>query len=238
MIEYPHMSCDELGGVAAELALGVLTGRERADALAHLDRCENCREHVRQLMVTSEGLIALLPEREPPAGFETRVLDRLNMSAPAPVIPVRGPASVPQPRLSFPRRTLAAAAVALAVVSAGLGGWGVGVSMSPRPVASQPAQSPLSSAVFLTADRRSVGQMFIYQGSPRWLYMSVDLPSGSVKVTCQVVGTDGKVINVGWFRLSGGYGAWGSPAPAGLGAVRGARLVAPDGTVLATATFS
>lgn len=82
MTENPDMSCGELAEVAAELALGVLTGRERADAVAHLDRCDNCREHVRQLMVTTEGLLGLLPQKEPPPGFETRVLDRLGMSAP------------------------------------------------------------------------------------------------------------------------------------------------------------
>ena len=39
-----HMSCAEFHDSAAELALGVLTGRERAEALAHLDHCEACRE--------------------------------------------------------------------------------------------------------------------------------------------------------------------------------------------------
>ncbi|HTU73273.1 MAG TPA: hypothetical protein VMG38_07115 [Trebonia sp.] len=244
MTEYPDMSCDDLAEVAAELALGVLTGRERAEAVAHLDRCEDCREHVRQLMVTSEGLVGLLPEREPPAGFETQVLDRLSLSVPSPsrrhgrLRLARSTAPAPSARLSFPRRTLAAAAVALAVVGSGLGGWGVGFSMSPHPAASSQAQVPLSSATFLTASHRSVGQMFIYQGSAHWLYMWVDLPSGNGMVTCQVVGADGKVSTVGSFRLSSGYGAWGSPAPASFGAVHGARLVGPDGTVLATATFS
>ena len=43
---------------------------------------------------------------------------------------------------------------------------------------------------------------------------------------------------VGSFRLTGGYGSWGSPTPGNLGAVQGARLVASDGTTLATASFS
>ena len=83
------MSCDEFAEVAAELALGVLTGRERAAALAHLDVCECCRELVRELTMTGEELLALLPSREPPAGFETRVLARLTPRA-APVRPRRG----------------------------------------------------------------------------------------------------------------------------------------------------
>lgn len=83
MSESNDMTCGELADVAAELALGVLTGRERAMAVAHLDRCDTCREDVRQLMATGEQLLELLPPAEPPAGFETRVLERLGLSVSA-----------------------------------------------------------------------------------------------------------------------------------------------------------
>ena len=84
MNELNEMGCREFSDVAAELALGVLTGRERAQALAHLDHCASCREEVRQLTATGEGLLGLLPNMEPPAGFEARVMDRLGLAAPAP----------------------------------------------------------------------------------------------------------------------------------------------------------
>src|SRR5262249_39372691 len=83
MSELNDMTCAELADVAAELALGVLTGRERAVAVAHLDQCDGCREYVRQLMATGEQLVELLPAVEPPAGFETRVLARLGLPSPA-----------------------------------------------------------------------------------------------------------------------------------------------------------
>jgi hypothetical protein len=83
MSELNDMSCEEMSEVAAELALGVLTGRERAMAIEHLDNCDECRENVRQLMATGEQLLELLPPAEPPAGFETRVLARLGLPAPA-----------------------------------------------------------------------------------------------------------------------------------------------------------
>src|SRR5438034_6650175 len=92
MSEMNEMSCAMLADVAAELALGVLTGRERADAIEHLDRCETCREDVRMLMATGDELLGLLPPVGPPAGFETRVLDRLGLLAPglpAPSFPGR-----------------------------------------------------------------------------------------------------------------------------------------------------
>jgi hypothetical protein len=76
--ELNEMGCAGFAGVTAELALGVPTGRERAEAMAHLDRCTTCQENVRQLTVTGEGLLRLLPAVEPPPGFETRVLERLG----------------------------------------------------------------------------------------------------------------------------------------------------------------
>jgi hypothetical protein len=60
MSELNEMGCAEFAGVAAELALGVLTGEE---------------------------LLRLLPAGEPPAGFETRVMERLGLAAPAPAPP-------------------------------------------------------------------------------------------------------------------------------------------------------
>jgi hypothetical protein len=81
MDEFSTMGCAELAGVAAELALGALTGRERAAALAHLDQCEACQEKVGRLMITSGKLLELLPAGESPPGFEARVLERLVIPA-------------------------------------------------------------------------------------------------------------------------------------------------------------
>jgi hypothetical protein len=133
------------------------------------------------------------------------------------------------------RRALAATAMGLAVVAAALGGWRI--VGGPSPSASS-ATARLTSASLLTATRSSVGSVFLYSGTPRWLYMSVDIGSGDGLVTCQVVGTDGRASTVGSFWLADGYGTWGSPDPGNVGAVTGARLVSADGVVLATATFT
>ena len=66
-----------LGDVAAGLALGALTGRERAGAVAHLETCPACRAHVQDLTLTATQLLALLPEHQPPAGFAARTIQRL-----------------------------------------------------------------------------------------------------------------------------------------------------------------
>jgi len=241
MSEMNAMNCAEFGDVAAELALGVLTGRERADALAHLEHCDACRERVRQLTATGEQLLALLPAAEPPAGFETRVMERLGLAEPS-RRPVRPPRERARGRAgtkrtfgkinSGTRRMLAAAAVAVVVAGSVLGGWGL------HAAASAPAKPALTTAALLSADHQNAGEVFLYNGDPRWMYMSVDLDdSGNGTVTCQLIGADGRVTNVGSFRLSDGYGSWGSPSWVGGSALVGARLLAANGTVLATASF-
>jgi hypothetical protein len=247
MSELNEMGCREFSDAAAELALGVLTGRERAQALAHLDHCAPCREKVRQLTATGEGLLGLLPSVEPPAGFEARVMDRIGLAPPAPSpasraswisrmsLPGRKPARRAATGQARPagrtRRVLALAAVSLAVVAAGLGGWGL------RPGTSAPAGAPLSSATLQSVSHQAAGKIFLYEGSSRWLYMSVNMPSGNGTVICEVQSRDGHITTVGSFRLTDGRGYWGSPVPATHGSLTGARLVGPGGTVLATASF-
>jgi anti-sigma-K factor RskA len=235
-----EMGCEEFANVAAELALGVLTGRERAQALAHLDRCDACRAEVRQLTLTGEELLGLLPPAEPPAGFETRVLARIGIdapaAAPAPAAKRRGlrlPRWFAAGSPGITRRMLATAAVVAALAVAVLGGWGLRSGTS-TPAAS----SQLTSAALLSADHQTAGTIFLYNGTQRWLYMSVDMSSVSGSVTCQVVGKDGHVTTVGSFWVTNGYGSWGSPTPAGTGPLTGARLVSANGAVLATASFA
>ena len=72
-----HPSCDTMREAAPDLALGLLTGEERAAALAHLERCEGCRAEVASLAVTADEVLLAAPEVEPPPGFSGRVLDRL-----------------------------------------------------------------------------------------------------------------------------------------------------------------
>jgi hypothetical protein len=124
----------------------------------------------------------------------------------------------------------------LAVVAGGLGGWRIGATTQPAPHVA--AQVPLSSASLLTTSGKTVGTAFWYSGSPRWLYMSVDMASGNQTVTCQLAGTDGHFTTIGSFQLTSGTGAWGSPGTGIDGPVRGARLLAASGAVLATASFS
>jgi hypothetical protein len=68
------MNCDQVHDVAAELALGALSGETRGAAIAHLEGCARCREEVSSLSDAADLLLLAAPRVDPPAGFETRVL--------------------------------------------------------------------------------------------------------------------------------------------------------------------
>src|SRR5579875_763832 len=72
------LSCETTQGLLAELALGVLTGRERAGAIEHVEECPRCRLSLRELASAADALLALAPEADPGPDLEVRVLDRLR----------------------------------------------------------------------------------------------------------------------------------------------------------------
>jgi hypothetical protein len=220
MSDLNKMDCGEFADTAGELALGVLTGRERAEALAHLDQCDACRENVCQLTVMSEKLLALLPVSEPPTGFETGVMERLGLGPPGPL------------RVGRARRMLPVVTVLLAVVVSGLGWWHL------QAVGSALAGRPLSSAALLTPSRQTAGRIFFYAGSPRWTFISVNLGRENATVICQLETRDGHYVTTGSFWVADGDGSWGSADPVSIGPLAGARLISTKGTVLATASIS
>ncbi|MGH3269998.1 MAG: zf-HC2 domain-containing protein [Trebonia sp.] len=244
MNDLNKMGCGEFADAAGELALGVLTGRERAEALAHLDQCDACRENVRQLTVMSEKLLALLPISEPPTGFETGVIERLGLGPPSPspglasriaraCFPGRQSGSRPGPlRVGRARRMLPVVTVLLAVVVSGLGWWRL------QAVGSALARRPLSSAALLTPSRQTAGKIFFYAGSPRWTFISVNLGRENAIVICQLETRDGHYVTIGSFWLADGDGSWGSADPVSIGPLAGARLISTKGAVLATASIS
>lgn len=231
------LTCAQLRETGAELALGILPARERAAAVAHLQHCPGCRDHVRELAHTADAMADLIPDAEPPVGFETRVLQRIGVR-PAPDRSSR-----------WPRLVLAAAVVA-AAFALGLGGWALGQSTDERapaaPTASAPAPAPVPKPAntLLTADLTSsgqyIGQAFAFTGPSPWVYMSVDAEDLTAEgtVRCQIQRADGSTATVGSFNLTDGYAQWGGPYPAGSAPVTGARLLAADGSIMASATFA
>ncbi|POX49641.1 hypothetical protein C3489_24265 [Streptomyces sp. Ru71] len=239
-------TCDMLREYDAELALGILSGRQRAEAVGHLERCAGCREHVRQLTLVGDRLVGLLPDCEPPLGFETRLARRLPQEATAyegrPS--ARGDPHRLRGRVRRTRLRLLAVAAAFAVAF-GFAGWAVGTTVdqgtATAPIATESEAvlvGDMTSADVARGDQ-PVGEVYAHPGSPGWIFVSVDLGgrAGAYdgRVDCLLERSDGTAVRVGAFTLRDGRGYWGVAAHVDPTVLSGARLTSPDGTVLATA---
>lgn len=121
MAERPDCARTDL--LIPELAIGVAAGDDRAGALGHIARCIRCRSSLEWATAAADAMLLLTPEREPPPGFESRVLAGLPGQAareaarearalapppapPAPAAPVRPgrPGRAGGPPVPAPRR--------------------------------------------------------------------------------------------------------------------------------------
>ncbi len=72
------LTCAEVRELAPELALGILGGAERAEVVLHVNGCARCQAYVAELTEAADVLPQLVPEAEPPVGFEARTLRRFG----------------------------------------------------------------------------------------------------------------------------------------------------------------
>jgi Putative zinc-finger len=121
-----RLTCAEVRELAPDVALGLLTGAERAAALDHLQRCEGCRAEVASLAIAADEVLLAAPRAVPPPGFRAGVIARLQHERAAgdglPPVPAAVAARSTPSRPGRRRRvSLAAMAVAaVAVVVAGI----------------------------------------------------------------------------------------------------------------------
>jgi len=218
-----QQGCEAYEDNLAELALGILSGRDRLAVLEHVESCERCSAELERLSLVADALLGLAPAVEPPVGFESRLAERLW----SPAMPHR---------VSHARR---ASVVAVATVVLALLGFGLGAVIGPP---SLNVRAPSTSANLTSANLSShgqiLGQVMVSSGTPAWMFMTVDEGAWSSSVTCEVTLASGKVVKIGVFKLSNGYGAWAAALPASARDLRSAQLVSPDGTVLASAKLT
>ena len=254
------LTCDQLRTMAAEVALGIVSGADRADALDHMEHCVACRALVDELAQAGDSLLLLAPEAEPPMGFESRVAARLEERAtgleappdvPMPVgkataiseLEASAAPSAIQPKppahrtatLRRHRAVLAIAAAAIALV----GGTAAAVTVIDRGgtvghgrVADQ---TVLRSGHFQAGDGRPVGQVNVYSGNPSWVFMNVDASGTNGSVTCELQLANGATVPVGRFDVQDGIGEWAHTVSVDASQIRSAKLVTPSGLTLATA---
>jgi hypothetical protein len=181
--------CAELRDALTEVALGVADGTTRGVVMAHLATCERCRDELSSLADAADELLLLVPERDPSADFEGRVLAQLvperDLRSPSPSPGPSAPAAPTRPasvRRHRARRAVLAAALGVGLV--GVGGTGVWLATAPDRELATSYRSTLDTAngrylaaADLTTDdsgiARSVGTVFLYEGEPSWAYVVV-----------------------------------------------------------------
>jgi hypothetical protein len=224
--------CEEYDDELAELALGVLTGRERAQTLSHVESCARCAEDLEILSRTADTVLQAAPDMEPPLGFEVRLFERMGVTDAAPRRR-RGRGLRPS------RWVPAVVGVAAAALALGIG---LSVTSSSPNQNHAAAPTPTSSHQVVTAalvsDGKTVGHVMTFDGDKPWMSMMLDDSSARGTVRCVVVTEDGKVHTVGTFESHEGYGAWMAPLHVNPATVRTAEVESPSRTVIATATLS
>jgi hypothetical protein len=192
--------CEALSDGIAELALGIASGEERARVLEHTGRCPSCRRLLRELSILGDELLLLAPEHEPPAGFESRVLERLELRR-----------RRRMPAWLRGRRVAVVAAVVAAV--AGAAGATIGVLTATRDerMLGRQLQAVLTRAngQYLAAsdlrdrDRRVVGLVFHYGGQPSWIFVTLERPLPAGRYVATLVTRAGTTTELETFDLNG-----------------------------------
>jgi anti-sigma factor RsiW len=191
-------SCDVVRQSAPDFALGTLTGRERAEMVAHLDDCPSCQTLVGEYASVADSLLELIPEADPAGDVG------------APVLAAMRPAR--RPRWRHRVAALAAAAIIAIATATGITvafrGQGDD-SSTPR------ASSVLRSAPMVGSGNVTVGRVVTTNDRPPTLAVSVDywLPDGSYQVAAR--DRVGAATPVGSLDVTNGRGTWtGSTAAA------------------------
>jgi anti-sigma-K factor RskA len=197
------MTCADLEALAAELALGTVSGAERAVALDHLAACAACRDLVDDLAGVADRLLLLAPASEPPPGFESRVLAGMGV-APA---GERRPAGHGHGRR---RRRRVLAGVAAAAVVAGLSTAGAAL-LAGDGGGRRPAE--VRTALAADNEGRWRCRAVVYGDMPTWLVVSLDRLDGSNSAYSvdAVVAGNPTPVTVGTFRLEQGHGTLARP---------------------------
>ena len=223
------MTCDDLADLAPEIALGTIEGEERADALRHLATCTECRRLVDQLTTVADELIMLAPVQEPPAGFESRVIDALGLQSPAPR------------RRRFRRILLwlgppVAAAAATAVALIGIYHDDHVTAERYRATLEQADGSSFQAEPLRDGAGARAGVAFGYQGRPSWMLVTVDPAHRDQVATAELVSRDRRTIPLPGFELRPD-GSWGGAIPVNLYDVKAIRLLGDrPGQVLEAST--
>lgn len=212
------MSCGEAQERAPELALGILSGDERAEALVHLAGCARCQAVVDEYTELVDLLPHLAPDADPPPGFERRVAHAMHSG-----------------RRRATRRLVAilAATAAAATITSVTILRVIDADRDDEPAASAPR---LRTATMVGSSGQPVGRVTVSKGAPAALVVSVDyaVPDGSYALQLHTPNAGGS-HRVGTITIAGGRGEWNGSATIPSGSRSTLALVSISGDTVCQA---
>jgi anti-sigma factor RsiW len=214
--EHDRISCEQFDGRAEELALGQLDDPERSRFLAHAADCPRCHSLFEGLGTVVDRLLLAAPQVEPPAGFEGRVLARLDTAE------SRGPHRSSRLGTSIVLAGSIAAALMIVVTVMVIRGDG----------------GSSTAAAIVASGGGEVGSVELIAEPTAHVLVVIDAPRpGPGRRACELRRPDGSWTTVGWWDAADiASGVWAVGIdPALLDAT--AMRITLDGDVLATATF-
>lgn len=210
--------CVSTREVAPELALGILDGAARAEALLHVASCGDCQRFLNELAGVADGLARLAPEVEPPLGFSRRV-----------------DAAIRGSRRRVVRRwvgSVAAVAAAAAIVSITL------VRVVDAGSTHSVAAPVVHSVDMVGASGARVGHVVVSATSPAAVAVNVDysVPDGTYGLEVRQPGSPPR--HFGWITVAGGHGQWTGSTTMPKSPDATVVLVAPGGDVVCRAAVN
>lgn len=212
--------CRDVRPLLPELAAGAAAGDDRSRALDHVAGCAVCREELAELTKTADAVLLLAPSTEPPVGFESRVLARLG--------------GRDGTRIRRRRATLALAAALLTAVLSGaiFEQWR---SVDDRRLADQYRETLavangryFKAAPITSADAQPAGTVFLYQGNPSWVLITITAAPADGPYGVLVIDTSGGAHLIGTCQVTGHTVTAGYQLPLPVAQIRQVRLHAAD----------
>ncbi|MGW2343212.1 hypothetical protein [Streptomyces sp. NPDC001661] len=191
-----HPDEDEL----VALALGTLSGGQD-ELLRHLSLCTACRCAYDDLSAAVDGVLPAAPALAAPAGFDARVLERLDVHRPA-------------RRRALRPALLVAAAVLAGVCAGGVGGTVLGHLGRGDPPAVAASEH---GATLVTRSGTTVGTVEPSRvGDRQVVVMQIADGGPGGYYTCRLLLKDGSVRDAGhWWLPSSGRATWIAQGAAG-----------------------
>jgi hypothetical protein len=187
--------------------------------------CAACRAELDELAGMADTLLLLGPEAEPPAGFESRVLDRLAAVRPAPDLAPR--------RRTWPVVSLAAAAAIVV-------GLAMGSVLARRAVPSSAPSTRVGAMEARVAGwkGRVVALPVAGHTASTELIVSATSARSYGTYSLEVVDRDGGVHRYDNVALTDGKVLWSRTIAEPVVDLRRVRMITTDGTVLCQATLT